>query len=136
MAGGTLTEIRHALGDTLRNVQGLRVSEHMPEQINPPLGVIQLDRVDYHGAMVGGLRRFEFLIILIVGRMGERTAQEHLDRLTDFDGTDSIRQTIEADPTLGGVAWATKVNAARGVRPISIGDNNYLAVEFEMEVSA
>jgi hypothetical protein len=132
----TLSLIRTGIGDALRSITGLRVAEHLPEQINPPLAVIQLDRVDYHQAMVGGLRRFDFVVILVVGRMGERAAQDHLDRLIDYDGPDSIREMMEIDPTLGGTVWAAKVTAARAVRPINIGDSNYLAVEFEIEVSA
>jgi hypothetical protein len=136
MAQGTLSQIRVALGRALRTINGMRTSEHMPEQLNPPVAVIQLDRVDYHGAMQGGLRTFQFLVILVVGRMGERSSQEFLDRLTDFGGPDSVRDAIESDPTLGGVVWACKVTGARSVRPFNIGDAAYLGVEFEVEVQA
>jgi hypothetical protein len=133
---GTLGEIRKALAKTVLGINGMRVAEHMPEQVNPPMVVIQLDRLDYHGAMQGGLRTFQFLLIAIVGRMGERSSQELLDRVTDFDGPESIRDVVEADPTLGGVVWAVKVTGARAVRPINIGDAAYLGVEFEVEVQA
>jgi hypothetical protein len=136
MSVGTLGEIRKALAKTVLGINGMRVAEHMPEQVNPPMVVIQLDRLDYHGAMQGGLRTFQFLLIAIVGRMGERSSQELLDRVTDFDGPESIRDVVEADPTLGGVVWAVKVTGARAVRPINIGDAAYLGVEFEVEVQA
>jgi hypothetical protein len=136
MAQGTLSEIRGALGSALRTINGMRTSEHLPEQLNPPVAVIQLDRLDFHGAMQGGLRTFQFLVILVVGRMGERSSQDFLDRLTDFDGPDSVREVLEADPTLGGVVWACKVSGARSVRPFNIGDTAYLGVEFEVEVQA
>lgn len=136
MAQGTLAQIRDALGDAVRTINGMRASEHMPEQVSPPVIVIQLDRVDFHGAMQGGLRTFQFILIAVVGRMGERTSQDLLDRVTDFDGPDSLREAIEADPTLGGACWAVKVTGARAVRPINIGDAAYLGVEFEVEVQA
>jgi hypothetical protein len=91
MSVGTLGEIREALAVAVKTINGMRAAEHMPEQINPPMVVIQLDRLDFHGAMQGGLRTFQFLLIAIVGRMGERSSQELLDRVTDFDGPDSIR---------------------------------------------
>ena len=136
MAQGTLSEIRGALGSALRTINGMRTSEHLPEQLNPPVAVIQLDRLEFHGAMQGGLRTFQFIVILVVGRMGERSSQDFLDRLTDFDGPDSVREVLEADPTLGGACWACKVTGARAVRPINIGDAAYLGVEFEVEVQA
>jgi hypothetical protein len=136
MSVGTLGEIRDALAVAVKTINGMRAAEHMPEQINPPMVVIQLDRLDFHGAMQGGLRTFQFLLIAIVGRMGERASQDLLDRVTDFDGPDSIRQAVEADPTLGGVVWACKVTGARSIRPINIGDAAYLGVEFEVEVQA
>lgn len=136
MAQGTLSQIRDALGVAVRTIDGMRSSEHMPEQLNPPVVVVQLDRVDYLGAMQGGLRTFQFILIVIVGRMGERAAQDLLDRVTDFAGPDSLREAVEADPTLGDVCWACKVTGARSIRPISIGDAAYLAVEFEVEVQA
>ena len=136
MSVGTLGDIREALGKAVKTINGMRAAEHMPEQVNPPMVVIQLDRLDYHGAMQGGLRTFQFLLIAIVGRMGERASQDLLDRVTDFDGPDSIRQVVEADPTLGGACWACKVTGARSVRPFNIGDAAYLGVEFEVEVQA
>lgn len=136
MAIGTLSDIRAAMGKALRTINGLRTSEHLPEQLSPPVAVIQLDRLNFHGAMQGGLRTFEFIVILVVGRMGERASQDLLDRLTDFEGPDSVREALEKDPTLEGVVWACKVNGARSVRPFNIGDAAYLGVEFEVEVQA
>ena len=136
MSVGTLSEIRGALAKFVRQINGMRASEHMPEQISAPLTVVQLDRMDFHGAMQGGLRTWQFLLIVLVGRMGERSSQDLLDRLTDYEGPDSLREQLETDPTLGGVVWACKVNGARSVRPINIGDAAYLGVEFEVEVQA
>jgi hypothetical protein len=45
MSVGTLGEIRKALAKTVLGINGMRVAEHMPEQVNPPMVVIQLDRL-------------------------------------------------------------------------------------------
>jgi hypothetical protein len=133
---GTLSTIRTGLGNRLRTINGLRVAEHLPEQINAPLAVVQLERVEYHRAFAGGASEWQFVIVAVVGRMGERTAQQLLDDLMAWTGPRSLRAAIEADRSLGGAAQTSQVVAARGVRPFNVGDAAYLGVEFEVTVIA
>jgi sulfite reductase beta subunit-like hemoprotein len=133
---GTLSDIRAGMGDALRVVNGLRVREHLPEQVDPPVAVLMLERVDFHGAFRGGLSTWQFVVVVVVGRMAERSSQDLLDKFLSWDSSQSIRAALEADMTLGGVAHTCKVGAARAVRPMQVGDANYLAVEFEVEVTA
>lgn len=136
MDQGTPGEVREGLAANLRTIQGLRVSEYLPEQINAPMAVINLERLEYLGAFQGGLRTYSFIVMLIAGRMGERSAQRQLDAFMAWDGDQSVRQAVEADTSLGGAAQTCKVEAARGVRMLDFGDATYLVVDFEIEVMA
>jgi len=133
---GTLSEIRSGLGDALRAIPGVMVAEHIPEQITPPLAVVMLNRVDFHRAMRGGDTPWQFIVVLLAGRMGEKTGQMRLDDYLSWDGTQSVRAALEADQSLGGAADTCTVQAARAIQPFQVGDAAYFGVEFEVEVHA
>ena len=133
---GSAAAIQTALGVRLATISGLRVADHLPEQINPPMAVIQLQSVTYHRAMKGGLSEWQFTISLIAGRMGDRPAQRQLDSWMSWDGSQSVRAAIEADPTLAGACSTLKVADMVAVRPLSLGDAAYLTCEFNVNVHA
>lgn len=134
--GGTASSIHTALATRLATISGLRVADHLPEQINPPVAVIQLQQVTYHRAMVGGLSEWQFVISCVAGRMGDRIAQKLIDTWLSYSGTGSVRAAIEADPTLGGQAKTLKVEDMVQIRPVSLGDAAYLSCEFNVFVHA
>jgi len=133
---GEASSIQESLGMRLATIPGLRVADHLPEQINPPMAVIQLQSVTYHRAMKGGLSEWEFTISLVAGRMGDRPAQRQLDSWMSWDGSQSVRAAIEGDTTLGGSCSTLKVADMIAVRPLSLGDAAYLTCEFNVIVHA
>lgn len=133
---GSASSIQAALGVRLATISGLRVADHLPEQINPPMAVVQLQSVTYHRAMKGGLSEWQFTISLIAGRMGDRPAQRQLDSWMRWDGSQSVRAAIEADTTLAGACSTLKVVDMIAVRPLSLGDAAYLTCEFNVIVHA
>lgn len=133
---GEASSIQESLGMRLATIPGLRVADHLPEQINPPMAVIQLQTVTYHRAMKGGLSEWEFTISLVAGRMGDRPAQRQLDSWMSWDGSQSVRAAIEGDTTLGGSCSTLKVADMIAVRPLSLGDAAYLTCEFNVIVHA
>lgn len=133
---GTASTIHAGLRTRLATISGLRVADHLPEQIQPPMAVIQLQSVTYHRAMAGGLSAWEFVIALVAGRMGERSAQVQLDTWMSYAGSGSVRAAIEADPTLAGACSTLIVGDMIAVRPLSLGDASYLTCEFTVTVHA
>lgn len=134
--GGDASSLQEALGMQLAMIPGLRVADHLPEQINPPMAVVQLQTVTYHRAMKGGLSEWQFTISLIAGRMGDRPAQRQLDAWMSYDGNQSVREAIESDRTLGGNCSTLKVADMISVRPLSLGDAAYITCEFNVIVHA
>lgn len=135
MAGSSL-DIQQALANALTAVPGLRVADHLPEQINPPMAVIQLQSVTYHRAMKGGMSAWEYVVTAIGGRMADRAAQIQLDGWMSYDGAYSIRAAIEDDRTLGGVCDTLILTDMVAVRPLTMGDAAYVTCEFNVTVYA
>ena len=133
---GTGLDIQDGLAMALGAIPGLRVADHLPEQLNPPIAVIQIQSVTYHRAMRGGLSTWEYVVSLVAGRLGDRSAQRTLDAWMSWDGPYSVRAALEADQTLGGAATTVKVNDMLAVRPVSLGDAAYLSCEFNVTVNA
>jgi len=135
MAGNS-ADIHTGLRNRLSTIQGLRVADHLPEQVQPPMAVIQLQSVTYHRAMNGGLSQWEFVVSCVAGRMGERFSQTQLDDWIAYSGSQSVRAAIEDDKTLDGAASTLIVADMVSVRPLSLGDAAYLTCEFTVNVHA
>lgn len=133
---GNGSDLQTALANALATVPGLRVADHLPEQVQPPMAVIQLQSVTYHRAMRGGLSEWRYVVSLVAGRMGDRAAQRQLDAWLSYDGPQSVRLAIETDPTLDGNASTLIVDEMVSVRPLSIGDAAYVTCEFNVNVHA
>jgi hypothetical protein len=133
---GTASQLHSELARSLATIPNLRVSDHLPEGVNPPHAVIQLDQVTYHRAMGGGLSEWRFVVVMIAGRMGERSAQANIDQWLSWDGDYSVRAAVESDQTLGGTAHTVKCGQSLSVRPLAVGEQNYLAVELTVDVTA
>jgi len=133
---GNGSDLQTALATALATIPGLRVADHLPEQIAPPMAVIQLQSVTYHRAMRGGLSEWRYVISLIAGRMGDRAAQRQLDAWLSYGDAQSVRAAIEADPKLGGKCSTLIVEEMVSVRPLTIGDAAYTTCEFNLTVHA
>lgn len=129
-----LSEIRQALADSLSSVYGLRVSATMPDSPRPPLAMVYPDTISYDLNANRGADLYTFIVTVIVSRADDRSAQNNLDRYAV--GDDSVKTAIERDRSLGGVVNTCRVVEMRNYQVILVGDVNYLAVEFEVEVVA
>jgi hypothetical protein len=133
---GNLSDIRKGLLGQLALVRGLRVSEHVPEQINPPAAIITRAEVDYTQNMSGGLTEWSMQVQLIAGRMADQQSQRQIDAWLSWDGDQSVRQALEADRTLGGNCQTSRVTGADALVSIQVGDSDYVGVTLSVTVWA
>lgn len=131
----TVTELRTGLAANLATIEGLRTAATVPDQINPPLAVVMPNTITYDTAFarMGG-DEYEFVVMVIVGRVDERTAQNRLDNFCSGSGPLSVKAAIEIDKTLGGKAFDCRVTSLRNYNQISVGDSTYLSAEFVVQV--
>ncbi|HEY7824049.1 MAG TPA: hypothetical protein VIG24_14505 [Acidimicrobiia bacterium] len=132
----TMSELRAALAVRLATNTGLRTSATLPDQPNPPQAVIYPDRVLYDTALGRGSDEYTFIVLVIVGRIAERSAQTSLDAYCNPSGATSIKAAIEGDPTLGGNAFDCRVTEMRGQSSLTLGDATYLTAEFSVTALA
>lgn len=129
----SIADIRAGLATNVATIRGLRVSATIPDQVNPPIALINLQTVNYDGAFAGGLVTYNFQLTVIVGRASEREAQRRLDAYIST-GTGSIKNAVESDVTLGGAAYDVRVENMSNFGSILISDQNYLAADFTVTV--
>jgi len=128
--------MRTALAANLSAIPNLRTSATVPDKPNPPVAVIKPNSVNFDMAFARGLDEYEFSVLLIVGRVDERTAQNKLDGYCAPSGSGSVKEAIEADKTLGGNAYDLRVREMRNYQQINVGDVIYLSAEFVVQVFA
>jgi hypothetical protein len=131
----SISQIRTALATNLGTISGLRTAAEIPDLPNPPIAVVSLDSVTYDQAYAKGMTNYTFTITVIVGRSAEREAQRKLDGYIST-GTNSVKNAIESDKTLGGYAYDCRVVSMNSVGSVTISDTTYLAADFTVTVIA
>lgn len=130
----TITQIAEGLADALRTIDGLRVYDTQPDSFAVPCAIVNIDTIDYHGAFQMGLVESTFKVLVMVSRQDTRNAVHALDAYLSPQGNLSIRRAIESDVTLGGVVASAFVARASAFQVITVGDLQYLGVEFDVEL--
>jgi len=95
-----------------------------------------LDSIAYDTAFARGLDQYTFRIMLITGRVAERTSQTNLDLYLAPTGSGSVKTAIEGDRSLGGSAQTLRVTDMSDITPVMVGDANYLSATFMVTVYA
>ncbi len=131
-----ISDLRNGIATNLATIIGLRTAATIPDNPNPPIAIVTPNTVTYHRSMQNGMSEYSFTVTVVVGRVSERTAQNTLDLYCSATGTGSIRKAVESDRTLGGKAFDCVVTGMRNYGSIQLGDNTYLAAEFDLTVQA
>jgi hypothetical protein len=132
----SITDLRAGLATQLGTISGLRTTTETPDTISPPIAIVNVANVNYDRTFQRGLDEYNFVITVIVGRVGERSAQRLLDSYVSTTGTSSVKLAIELDRTLGGKCDSLRVTDMRNYGSIVIGEITYLAAEFNVVVFA
>lgn len=122
--------LRTQLATNLATISGLRTNSTMPDNPNPPVAIVMPTSITYDDTFHRGMQTYQFIVLVIVGRADERTAQNSLDAFISSTGSSSIKLAIESDKTLGGNAFDTRVTEMRNYGQLSVGEVIYLTAEF------
>ena len=129
----SIYDLRNGLATNIGTISGLRTSVDIPDNPNPPVAVISINSVNYDQAFGGGLVEYNFTVTVIASRATERWAQRRLDAYTST-GSDSVKEAIESDKTLGGSAFDVRVTEMSNIGTVSLGEVTYLAADFAVVV--
>lgn len=127
----TVAGIRAGIATRLATIPGLRVSDYYPDEITPPMAIVDTYRVAFDLAGARGSDDFAFDVLVVVRRTSERQAQSALDTLVPL-----VKAAIEngSDKSLGGAAQSLQVTAMNGYAPLLVGETTYLAASFAVRV--
>jgi hypothetical protein len=128
-----ISAIRTALATNLATISGLRTAAEIPDNPNPPVGIVSLDNIDFDLAFKQGLTLYNFTVTVIVGRASEREAQR---RLNTYCETTGVKSAIESDRSLDGNAYDVRVTGVTSIGSIQLNDQTYLAADFQVVVYA
>jgi hypothetical protein len=131
-----ISDLRAGIATNLATIAGLRTGSTIPENVNPPFAIVAPSSMSYHQSFANGMTTYNFVVTLVVGRADGRSAQNALDAFCSSTGSSSIRVAVESNRTLGGKAFDCVVTGMRNYGSLAIGDNTYLAAEFDLTVQA
>lgn len=131
----TLAEIRPALAARLDLIANLQTSAYLLANPTPPVAMVGgPDEIDWRREF-GGTPTWRLPIVVYAGAANDLSAQKRLDLYLAPTGADSIRATVDADPTLGGIVDSIAVVATSGYRTYILEANAlYLGAEFAVEI--
>lgn len=127
------TSVRTGLSTALDTITGLRCFDYVPDSLSPPAAVVEPIEIIYDEAMSRGLDFYRCFILVIVGRMSDRSSQDRLDAYVAGSGASSVKAALEADKTLGGACSTLQVTTALP-RTIVVSGIDMIAYRFEVEV--
>jgi len=130
-----ISDLRTALAKNLSTIKGLRVVETLPDLVNPPMAMIAIDKVAYNKQNARSMAEYTFKVLVVLGRVSERTAQQNMDVLL-APGTGSIKYAIESDRTLSGFAFDVFVAETGAIGSVSVNAIDYYSAEFSVQVFA
>jgi hypothetical protein len=126
----SISDMREGLAVNLRTITGLRAVATVPDNPTPPIAIIYPQNIEYDESFQRGLQTYTFRVVVIVGRVDERSAQNRLDAFVASTGANSIKLAIENDKTLGGKVFDTRVTAMTNYGSLDISEVTYLSAEF------
>lgn len=132
----TISEIRSGIATNLATITGLRTSAYVPDDPKPPIAVVMPSGVLFDTSFARGLDTMTFTVLVIVGRVSDRNAQNTLDAYCDPLSATSVKKAIEIDRTLAGKIDDLRVTEMRNYTSITVSENTYLSAEFVVSVYA
>src|ERR1035437_8784750 len=101
----SVSDIAVALETALATIPGIQTFPYLPDTFTPPVALVEIDEVQYHGAFAGGNVTHTFTVFVIVSRVSDRAAGQAVQGFMSQAGPNSpnsVQGAIEADVTLGG----------------------------------
>jgi hypothetical protein len=136
MAAPTIRQILTAIETRLQTIEGLRVANYAPGQINPPQALVLAPPIPAYLLGLGDRRPvLEPTITVLVSAAVDRVGQLALADYADPDSTTSIPAAIAADPSLGKVVGQCQVVSFEPLGAEDVGLLGYWGGRFTCRVT-
>ena len=129
-----LSAVMDELGAALDTIAGLRVFPYNADTVMPPAAIVGWpDPLDYDKTYGRGGDQVTMPLIVIVGRLNQRTTRDRLAKSLDGAGAASVKATLESDARVYTAFDSLRVTTAR-VDSYTIGGIDYLGAEFTVDI--
>lgn len=127
-----LAAVMDDLGLALGKIQGLRVYPYSVARVSPPAAVVLWpERIEYDAAMTRGADRVTLPVIVLIGRVDERSARDKLAPLLAGAGPESVKAAVEGHE-------ASSYDSARVISAapdsFTSADHTYLGATFNIDI--
>lgn len=131
----TITTLRTGLAARVATISGLLAYDTIPATAQAPCVLVQLMGADYDLAMADGGMVARFDLVLLACQVGTAydVAQAAVDQYLDATGALSIKAAVEADVTLGGAAYTSRVTGWADYGTIVVGGTEYMGARLSVE---
>ena len=128
------TAVRQGLTTALDTITGLRCFDYVPDSLSPPAAVVEPLEIEYGVSMTAsGIDYYRGFVLVIVGRMSDRSSQDRLDAYLASSGASSVVAAIESDRTLSGSCSTCQVTEALP-RSVVVSGVEMTAYRFEVDI--
>jgi len=136
----SLADIRAGIKTALASYfPDAQISGYILNAPTPPFFDLSVDGVDYDQAYVRGHDLWRITVRAVVQKGSDIGAQIALDEYLDSSGSNSVKQALETDQTLGGVVETCRVVELKAYTEIGLQGapySEYLCAEWNVEVRA
>jgi hypothetical protein len=128
--------VMDGLGARLATISGLRTYDYPADAVSVPAGIVLFpETVNYDATMARGSDQADFQLLVLVGKVSDRSARDALALYMNGEGARSVKTVVEADRTLAGAADTARVSQST-VETFTVGAVEYLGARFTVEVVA
>lgn len=128
-----LAVVMDAVGDRLDTIPNLRVHRYPPGSVTPPAAVVAYpDTYTFDQTYGRGMDVMTLPVVLVVGKVTDRSARNQLGAYVNGSGTKSVKQVLESGTyTAFDTVTVTKVE----FDVVTIAGTDYLAATFDLDIS-
>lgn len=131
----SITAVRDGLKVRLETIAGLRGYSRVPDKPEPPCAVVLGPVViEFDHTMARGCDRIVIPIQVLASKAVDDISQTTLDGYLGGTGATSIKQAVEGDRRLGGIAQSTRVMRVEGYGQVEYVGIDYLGARLIVEV--
>lgn len=132
-----LVAIREGLATALQAIPELQASPYMLSNPTPPSAHVFPDEVDFDKTMGRGHDDWFITVQAFVGMVTDIGAQKRLDLMLNPSGVYSVKEAVEAEPTLGSTVDDVRVQSCTGYRVYPMADGSQvLGAEWRVHILA
>ncbi len=127
-----LANVMQAVADRLDTIDGLRCFGFPPHSLSPPAAIVSYpDKITFDETYGRGMDRLTLPVVVVVGRVSDRSARDQLGAYCDGVGAASVKQVLESGAY---TAFDTVRVTGADFDVVSIAGTDYMAALFDLDI--